>query len=95
MVHTGMERVAQENILTYYPNPFSKSFQIEVNSDNVQAGEVMMFDLTGKLRYSYQNQFSPGLNKIEINGQTFQTGIYIGRLQINNSTYYFKVVKCE
>jgi hypothetical protein len=33
MVHTGMERVAEEDILTPYPNPFSASFQIDVYSD--------------------------------------------------------------
>ena len=82
-LHISTEKVVSAHI---YPNPVIDSFIIE--SGDKQVTQIEIFDVTGRMLFF---QHSPAQNIINI--ETLAKGIYIAKIDIENSVYQVKILK--
>jgi len=82
-----------KNISTMLPNPFSNELNIHVNSSVNTPATIELIDMLGKVHYSGVELLSSGDNKININTQQLNNGIYFVRVNINGEVTTQKIIK--
>ena len=82
-----------KNISTMLPNPFSNELNIHVNSSVNTPATIELIDMLGKIHYSGVELFTSGDNKININTQQLNNGIYFVRVNINGEVTTQKIIK--
>jgi len=88
-VDTSKIALTQESIeFSVFPNPSSSNFELQFNQ-NIESGSVQIFDLSGKMIQSVE------LNQVQNFefGNDLNAGIYLARLQVNETSKTFKLVK--
>ena len=73
-----------------YPNPATNQVFIELGEISSSEVHVSIFDITGKLKYQEVKPFN---NKIEIDIQDLNNGIYFIDLRTNNKQKTLKFIK--
>jgi len=76
--------------LKMYPNPSTDRVFIEMDEISGSEIQVSIIDITGKLMYQ---EVRPINNKIEINIQNLNNGIYFIDLRTNNKQQILKLIK--
>ncbi len=76
--------------LRMYPNPATDKVFIEMDEISGSEIQVSVFDITGKLKYQ---QIKPMNNKIEIEVQNFENGIYLISVKTNSKQQMLKLIK--
>lgn len=76
----------KENVLTVYPNPFSKEATLTFNVENDSKVSINIFDMTGKLVMEVANgEFHEGENQLILVADKLISGLYVARISINGS----------
>ena len=70
-----------------YPNPSNGQFSVEVNTENSFMAEVIIYDLTGRIISSNNEQLHSGVNTISIDLDHIAPGTYV--LQMRNGDKQF------
>ena len=78
--------------LKYYPSVINKLLNIDFSSADNGLAEVDLFSSNGSKVYSHQKNVSPD-EKLELNVGNLSKGIYICKVQIENRSKTFKLVK--
>lgn len=73
----------EDKVGILYPNPASHSCTYEALLAENESGFIMMYDITGRLLHSYK--LNSGENKMEMNLNEFDNGIYIYKILINGN----------
>lgn len=82
----GLETFSFNNKTRIFPNPFQKYFNIETNEAILQ---YKVFDIYGKQVIDVASK-----NKLEIESERLNTGLYILNLEFDNGqTHQYKVIK--
>lgn len=81
--------LTQENSLRLYPNPSKSQLNIEFNSV-IDEGTIEIYDLLGKRIYG---QSLTANNLIQIDVESWQTGLYLVKIKSNNSEATHRFVK--
>lgn len=81
--------LTQENSLRLYPNPSKTQLNIEFNSV-IDEGTIEIYDLLGKQIYG---QSLTANNLIQIDVESWQTGLYLVKIKSNNSEATHRFVK--
>lgn len=71
-----------------YPNPNDGNMMLDYSLDIMDKGEVLIYDIAGKLIYKYKLDASA--NQIIISHEEFNNGIYFYRIIVND-----KIVKSD
>jgi hypothetical protein len=76
-----------------YPNPFNPSTVIQFSLPYTQRVELTVYNLLGqKVESLINEQLSPGLHKIEFNGNRLSSGVYFYRLITDNFVQTRKMI---
>jgi phosphatidylserine/phosphatidylglycerophosphate/cardiolipin synthase-like enzyme len=70
-----------------YPNPSNGQFSVEVNTENSFMAELVVYDLTGRIISSNNEQLHIGINTISIDLDNIAPGTYV--LQMRNGDKQF------
>lgn len=73
----------EDKVGILYPNPASNSCTYEALLAESESGFILMYDLTGRLLHSYK--LNSGENKVEMNLNEFDNGIYIYKILVNGN----------
>ena len=91
---TGREGVEQNESIkavVFYPNPFSDSFNVSLNSNTQDIIYLSIYDVAGRM--VYQNEYpSSQSSNVEVN-PLVSSGIYSVILRQSDSIYTFRIVK--
>lgn len=79
--------------LSVYPNPFGQKFTLVYNASDVHASSFDIIDLSGHLVYNEKLASRSGINKIDIEAEKLESGIYFLRLKTNDSVITTKIIK--
>lgn len=80
--------------LNVYPNPFDQSIQLVIDAVNTQNISIEIFDLSGKLIVSEENQtVNKGTNTLTINTAKLLSGMYILKIKTEKGLVTKRIVK--
>ncbi len=80
--------------LNVYPNPFDESIQLVIDAINSQNIGIEIFDLSGKLIISEQNQIvNRGTNTLMINTNKLLSGMYILKVRTEKGLVTKRIIK--
>ncbi|HWB28576.1 MAG TPA: T9SS type A sorting domain-containing protein [Chitinophagaceae bacterium] len=81
-------------ILKVYPNPASSYLTVSLSNDKNEAAYISVFDASGRLLYSKQEQLTTGANTIRINlPGNMVNGTYLLKISTGSNTYTSKFLK--
>jgi len=88
----GLNEVKNNLELKYYPSVINRLFNIDFSSSDNGLAEVHLFSSNGSKVYSHSKNVSPD-EKLELNVGNLAKGIYVCKVQIDNRSKTFKLVK--
>ncbi|HRO43132.1 MAG TPA: S8/S53 family peptidase [Flavipsychrobacter sp.] len=77
----------QKSTLNIYPNPAQDVVYLNFNVTKSMNVTVTVFDLTGRQIFSHNTSAQDGDNTFQLNAKDWNRGIYVIRLQTDNSIY--------
>jgi len=75
------------------PNPVGQSTRVSISSPSIQKAEIHIYSLTGQLIHKEPIQLESGLNFIELNTSSLESGTYILRAVMIESTESIRLQK--
>lgn len=84
---SNSKNLASANGINIYPNPVEDKLMIELEDHSNQSIKLNLFDLNGKL--VWKNRMDSQTAEFEMN--TFSTGVYILKIEINGNMYSKKL----
>jgi len=89
-----LELGSENEMVEVYPNPFTGTINIELNSLVKEMVDILLLDITGRKVISLNEQLKVGENKFSLKeAKSLDSGIYILTVQSDNLDYNTKVVK--
>ncbi|WP_129746911.1 T9SS type A sorting domain-containing protein [Flavobacterium anhuiense] len=88
----GLNDNANNLDLKYYPSVINRLLNIDFSSSDNGLAEVNLFSSNGSKVYSHSKNVSPD-EKLELNVGNLAKGIYVCKVQIDNRSKTFKLVK--
>lgn len=82
---TPIEEVLQAFTPSLYPNPAQDQFFIEFIEPTQEAGELMIFDLQGRILH--KEAFSAGVQKLKVSSEQLSSGLYLVRLTYQGQSH--------
>lgn len=82
-------KTAVSKITSVSPNPFDNQFAVNINNANNDPFEIVLSDSNGKVVGKHNGTDSSNIQL----GEGLPAGLYVGKLVINEESYFFKVVK--
>lgn len=80
--------------LSLFPNPFTEDFNAIVELDQAEPGEVLVYDLQGKIMHHENKSFELGENNVYINTLAgLPAGVYILEVKTANHKQVIRFVK--
>jgi hypothetical protein len=77
-----------------YPNPFSESFTVVVESETAKPASITITDAVGKKVMEKTVNLNAGANEVEFRlGSQYPSGIYLINLTTNNYQQRLKMIK--
>jgi hypothetical protein len=87
------ETTATENIISVSPNPFAENLTVTLNQNNGELFTIEFLDVTGRKIKTFANDESLSKeNKILLNLENIQTGIYFLKITGSNNTSITKKI---
>lgn len=77
------------------PNPFSTKTEISFSSVNNSEVEFKVFNMLGAVVYSKTFKAEKGMNKFEVDGATFSSGIYVYSMKNGDRTITKRMIVSE
>ncbi|MCB0482850.1 MAG: T9SS type A sorting domain-containing protein, partial [Flavobacteriales bacterium] len=88
------DKKSNSSSLLVFPNPFTNQVTIEFNSISTLTCHIEIFSLNGQKHFkSTQNLVQDAKNKFLINTEFFPSGFYLGKVQLGEEQFNFKIVK--
>ncbi|MCK5789063.1 MAG: Omp28-related outer membrane protein, partial [Chlamydiia bacterium] len=88
----GVSQTTLDNDVTIYPNPITSNAQIEFNLIEQSEVTIDIYNILGKKIQQLQDgTMASGLQKVQINTDNLDGGIYFVNITINNNTISKKV----
>lgn len=75
------------------PNPVDQTTTMTFKASTNEKGKLSVFNLTGKLVFEQTYDFNIGANQKTIDLSLFNSGMYIGRLQVGEQIQSIKIMK--
>jgi hypothetical protein len=88
---TNIKPIKYNSFVNVFPNPTDGPVQISIGRDLTGISSIELFDVTGKV-VSRLNNLN-GRNNVEMDLSSFDSGVYFGKVNAQNSTYSFKIIK--
>ncbi|MEL7531260.1 MAG: reprolysin-like metallopeptidase, partial [Bacteroidota bacterium] len=82
---TSLEETESVAAPSLYPNPAEDHFFVEFAEPLKDAGNLMLFDLQGRLLY--EEAFSTGVSKLKVSSQNLASGLYLVRLSYQGQSH--------
>jgi trimeric autotransporter adhesin len=80
--------------LSLFPNPYTNDFNAIVEIDHADKGEVVVYDLQGKIMHAEAKSFEAGENNVYINTLAgLPAGVYVLEVKTNNHQQVIRFVK--
>ena len=79
--------------LQVYPNPVSDKLFVEVQATQTSLIKLTVYDITGRAVHTTETLVNKGTQRITIDTEALQTGVYFVTTNINGTTHTVKVVK--
>ncbi len=76
-----------------FPNPFIDKTNVTFTTEVADEVRLDIFDITGKLVKSFEQELRSGTHQIEINGSDLRAGTYLYKLTTNGTTATGRMVK--
>ena len=77
-----------------YPNPFKNQTTIEYELSQAGNVSLSLIDVNGRLlKRLFAGQKQKGKHSFQLNSLDLSTGIYLVKLQMENTTNYIKIIK--
>jgi hypothetical protein len=80
------------NKLNIYPNPNDGTFKIRFNVQYAGSGDLMIFDMTGKMILLESLNIARGKNELEVSTQGISSGVYIMQIQVQEQLFRSKLI---
>ena len=88
----GVKNKNREIQLAVYPNPFNSSCTVKFTFPQASQAELKVLDLLGNTVYQENAKTYPaGENKVLLNGEYFNSGLFILELNVGNKIYTEKI----
>ena len=88
----GVKNQNKEIQLTVYPNPFNSSCTVKFTLPQTSQAELKVMDLLGNTIYQGNKKTYPtGENEVLLNGEYFNSGLFILELNVGNKIYTEKI----
>lgn len=79
--------------LSVFPNPSTGLSTITFNATANEVAQISLYDLSGRQQaIIYKDQCTQGQNIVNFDFETYDAGIYFIKLEIDNSSNFFKVL---
>jgi len=80
--------------ISVWPNPFSQSIQVSIESITKGSATIALYDAMGQLLLQKRVQFQEGNNMINLDGkESFPTGTYYLQIIHQGQAEHFKLIK--
>ncbi len=79
--------------LSVQPNPFKSTISVNFNSMEGGIAQIAVSDLSGKVAYSESVPYQQGSNLLPLNLDNLNDGVYILKMQMDNTLNTLKIVK--
>lgn len=77
-----------------YPNPFTSSFDLTINTKSTTKAQVTIFNSVGvKVKILPEVNAAKGNNKVSVDGSSFAKGIYLVEVKIGEEKTVKKIIK--
>ena len=87
---TGIYDQEQNNIIIY-PNPTKGALNISIDKSLEGNSKIDVYNTIGLLIQSKNNSFRNNTTQIDLSG--YSPGLYLIKIDINNNTYFGKIIK--
>jgi hypothetical protein len=84
----GVPELANNGSVTVYPNPATDNINVDLHKIDHSKAVISIYDVTGKLLRSY----NASSNRLSINRDGLQSGLYFVSVDANNRRYTSKLV---
>ncbi len=97
IINTGIfDQVSNwDNKVRIIPNPFRRSFRLELDSKTNEEIQIALIGQSGKVLWQEQQSIMPGLNVLTISPEELRTGFYTLRITGRTVIRTARVVKIE
>jgi type IX secretion system substrate protein len=90
---TGVESLENSLSMNIYPNPASEVVNIKFSAEEITMASLSVYDITGRMvKEMNLENLAFGINNIELDVTTIQTGTYIVTLNLNSKVYTHKLM---
>ena len=86
--NSHFQRLRQEGILTVYPNPATSNLHVEINHPYTSKASFKVLDLLGKIISADRIDLVEGNNKINVEVNELNSGIYFVKIQDDEGKQY-------
>ncbi|HEY4800079.1 MAG TPA: T9SS type A sorting domain-containing protein [Bacteroidia bacterium] len=74
------------------PNPFDEQSEIQFTADENGIAQLKIYNLIGTVIKQYEINVKRGVNKLELNGKDFDSGVYFYSISHGNTAFTRKMV---
>lgn len=80
-------------IISAYPNPFNDKLHIDLDSKNIETGEINFIDMTGRILIHNKIVMEIGTNQLEFDLVKLSRGIYLMEIKVPNQRITRRLLK--
>ena len=85
--------VNPSNSVKVSPNPVRSEMELLFSNEESEPIDIQIYDASGKIVFTQSSISDKGLNKINIQTNNWNEGIYFGKIESISNTQLFKIVK--
>jgi len=89
---TGIEGVENSTKFDIYPNPAENEFFVEFNSPESDDFSILIYDMIGKTVLSKEYTSVNGLNKLKVNCEPLDKGVYLLQIRSRSGNFNQKII---
>lgn len=82
-----------KDVVRFYPVPFSTITILDINATDDVTGEVLIYDLFGRMIMEKKLSLHTGSNKISCDFSGYAAGVYLSRIRLGDEYYEIKITK--
>ncbi len=83
----------EQDAIRFYPVPFSSSTQLQIKVSEEKNGEVIIYDLFGRVIMEKNLSLHAGENNITFDFLNFAAGVYLSRIKLGSDYHEVKITK--
>ena len=89
----GLDELVADHSFKAYPNPVQDMVYLDINATNPQNASIQVFDATGRVVLYNESHLTAGKNKVGLNLEQLQSGIYLISAQIDQEIRTLRICK--